>query len=211
MPCGAAAIAARAPQGTTIVKATRVAATDRAPEFCQVDAQVATPSNSVNVRLHLPAMWNGKFYFHGVGGYAGTVEAARPLEGDINSMLPGLIRGYAVASTDTGHKGTVTDASWALNNRAKVLDYAYRGTHAATVAAKSVTGTYYGSAPRLSYFAGCSNGGRQALMEAQRFPEDFDGIIAGDPATGTTSLNRTLGYQVPARIDGLTFPPRSSK
>jgi hypothetical protein len=196
LACEAGAIAARAPQGTTIVTATRVAAAGKVPELCQVDAQVATTSNSVNVRLWLPATWNGEFYFHGVGGYAGSVEPARPLEGDINSSLPGLIRGYAVASTDTGHQGTATDASWALNNPDKRLDYAYRGTHAATLAAKSVTGTYYGSAPRLSYFAGCSNGGRQALMEAQRFPEDFDGIIAGDPATGTTSLNRTLGYQI---------------
>ena len=88
------------------------------------------------------------------------------------------------------------DASWALNNPAKRTDYAYRGTHVAAVAGKALSHAYYGTAPRHAYFDGCSNGGRQALMEAQRYPEDFDGIIAGDPSFGTLGqLRRTLVYQ----------------
>src|SRR4030095_12123789 len=90
----------------------------------------------------------------------------------------------------------VTDASWALNNPAKRIDYAYRGTHVAAVAAKALSQAFYGMAPRYAYLDGGANGGRQALMEAQRYPEDFDGIIAGDPSFGTLGqLRRTLVYQ----------------
>ena len=196
--CNAETIARTAPAGTSIIKATPIAATATEPEFCQVDAQVTTQGNSVNVRLRLPLTWNGKFMFHGVGGFAGSVEPNPPSATNMNSMLPGLLRGYAVASTDTGHQGpgTGVDASWALNNRAKEIDYGHRGAHAATLAGKALTKAYYGNPPSLSYFAGCSNGGRMAVMEAQRYPEDFDGIIAGAPALGTTGINRTLGYQV---------------
>ena len=156
------------------------------PEYCRVDGHVATPGNTVNFRLGLPAAWNGKFLFEGVGGFGGT----------IGSLNAGLEKGYASASTDTGHQGSVIDASWALNNPAKRIDYAYRGTHVTAVAAKALSQAYYGTAPRHAYFDGCSNGGRQALMEAQRYPEDFDGIIAGDPSFGTLGqLRRTLVYQ----------------
>ena len=83
-----------------------------------------------------------------------------------------------------------------MNNPAKRIDFAYRGTHVTAVAAKALSQAYYGSAPRHAYFNGCSNGGRQALMEAQRYPEDFDGIIAGDPSFGTLGqIRRTLVYQ----------------
>jgi feruloyl esterase len=177
---------ARAPAGTTITQASMVAAIEKTPAYCQVDGFVATPGNTVNFRLGLPETWNNKFYFEGVGGFAGV----------IGPLKAGLDRGYASASTDTGHRGTGTDASWALNNPAKKIDYAYRGTHVTAVAAKALSEAYYGSTSRHAYFNGCSNGGRQALMEAQRFPEDFDGIIAGDPALGTMGqIRRTLTYQ----------------
>src|SRR4029077_11391047 len=140
----------------------------------------------VSFRLGLPAAWNGKFLFEGVGGFGGS----------IGQLTTGLEKGYASASTDTGHQGATTDASWALNNPAKRIDFAYRGTHVTAVAAKALSQAYYGSAPRRAYFNGCSNGGRQALMEAQRYPEDFDGIIAGDPSFGKLGqLRRTLVYQ----------------
>jgi feruloyl esterase len=90
-----------------------------------------------------------------VGGFGGTI-------GSLNAALE---KGYASASTDTGHQGVVTDASWALNNPAKRIDYAYRGTHVTAVSAKALSQAYYGRAPRHAYFDGCSNGGRQALME----------------------------------------------
>src|SRR5580765_432819 len=184
--CAVASLQQKAPPGTTITAASIVPAEKTTPEYCRVDGNVATPGNTVTFRLGLPASWNGKFYFVGVGGFAGT----------IGTLTPGLEKGYASASTDTGHQGAVTDASWALNNPAKRIDFAYRGTHVTAVATKALSAAYYGTAPRHAYFEGCSNGGRQALLEAQRYPEDFDGIIAGDPSFGTLGqLRRALVYQ----------------
>jgi feruloyl esterase len=184
--CTVSALQQKAPPGTTITATAVVPAEGTTSGYCRVDGHVATPGNTVNFRLGLPAAWNGKFFFEGVGGFGGT----------IGSLNAGLENGYASASTDTGHQGAVIDASWALNNPAKRIDYAYRGTHVTAAAAKALSQAYYGMAPRHAYFDGCSNGGRQALMEAQRYPEDFDGIIAGDPSFGTLGqLRRTLVYQ----------------
>lgn len=181
--CTLAAIQAKAPKGTTVTAATVVPATDKLPEHCRVDGYVATPGNEVNFQLGLPVQWNGKFFFSGVGGFAGYI-------GPLNA---GLTRGYASASTDTGHH--TNDASWGAN-RAKEIDYGYRGTHVTAVAAKELTAAYFGIPPAHAYFDGCSNGGRQALMEVQRYPADFDGIIAGDPSPGTPSqVGRALLYQ----------------
>jgi feruloyl esterase len=186
LACGVEELQAKALAGTTITQATIVDASGVTPRHCQVDAAVATPGNSVAVRLGLPATWNGKFYFEGVGIFGGA----------FGSLKAGLDRGYASASTDTGHRASPVDASWAAGSPSRVVDYAYRGTHVSAVAAKAITQAYYGAAPSHAYFNGCSNGGRQALMEAQRFPEDFDGLIAGDPALGTLGqIRRTLTYQ----------------
>jgi feruloyl esterase len=184
--CAVAALQQKAPPDTTITAAVMVPAEGKTPEYCRVDGHVATPGNTVNFRLGLPAAWNGKFLFEGVGGFGGS----------IGQLANGLEKGYASASTDTGHQGATTDASWALNSPAKRVDFAHRGTHVTAVATKALSQAYYGSAPRRAYFNGCSNGGRQALMEAQRYPEDFDGIVAGDPSFGTLGqIRRTLVYQ----------------
>src|SRR5207248_10098582 len=89
--------------------------------------------------------------------------------------------GYPPVGTDTGHQGPITDASWALNNLERQLNFGYLAVHRTSEAAKAIVRSYYGSNETKSYFSGCSNGGRQAMMEAQRFPDDFDGIIAGAP------------------------------
>ena len=181
--CTVASLQAKAPAGTTITGAKVVDGSDRVPRHCQVDGHAATPGNEVNFRLGFPERWNGKYYFVGVGG----------LGGSIGSLNKGLERGYASASTDTGH--SADDQSWG-SNRAKEIDYGHRGTHATAVAGKALAGAFYGRAPQHAYFEGCSNGGRQALMEVQRYPEDFDGIIGGDPATGTPmQVGRVLVYQ----------------
>ena len=99
--------------------------------------------------------------------------------------------GYAAASTDTGHHAGTTDASWALSHPEKIVDFGYRAIHETTDKAKAIVRAFYGDAPRRSYFSACSNGGRQALMEAQRFPADYDGIIAGAPASFWTHLLTT--------------------
>ena len=177
------AIQAKAPAGTTITKAAVVDASGAIPRHCLVDGHAVSSGNTVNLRLALPDAWNGKFLFLGVGGLGGTIA----------NLESGLRRGYATASTDTGHQASEPD--WA-SNRAKEIDYGHRGTHVATVAAKAVTAGFFGTAPRYAYFNGCSNGGRQALMEVQRYPGDFDGIIGGDPATGTPmQVGRGIVYQ----------------
>ena len=181
--CTVAAVQAKAAPGTTVTAAAIVEADGKLPKYCRVDGHVATPGNEVNFRLGLPASWNGKFFFVGVGGTGGT----------IGSLNAGLERGYASASTDTGHDAK--DPTWG-SNRAKEIDYGHRGTHATAVAAKALTASYFNRAPAHAYFNGCSNGGRQALMEVQRYPGDFDGIIAGDPATGTPmQVGRALVFQ----------------
>ena len=181
--CSVAAVQAKAPAGTTVTKAIVVEAAGAQPRHCLVDGHVTVPGNTVNFRLALPAAWNGKFYFQGVGGLGGA----------IGSLDVGLARGYASASTDTGHVSS--DPAWG-QNRAKEIDYGHRGTHVTAVAAVALTGTFYGRLPAHAYFNGCSNGGRQAMMEVQRYPGDFDGVIAGDPATGTPmQVGRAVFFQ----------------
>jgi feruloyl esterase len=181
--CAVATLQAKAPKGTTITGAKVVEATGDQPRHCEVDGHTATPGNEVNFRLGLPERWNGKYYFVGVGGLGGT----------IGRLDAGLARGYASASTDTGHEAS--DPTWG-SNHAKEIDYGHRGTHVTAVAGKELTASFYGRAPQHAYFNGCSNGGRQALMEVQRYPTDFDGIIAGDPATGTPmQAGRALVFQ----------------
>ena len=152
-----------------------------APEHCRV-AAVLTPSpdSHIEVEFWLPtADWNGKFEAVGNGGFAGNIS--------FPAMAAALREGYATASTDTGHKGG--SAVFALGHREKMVDFAWRSVHEMTVKAKSIISAYYGRGPRLSYWNGCSTGGRQGLKEAQRFPEDFDGILAGAPANYETHLH----------------------
>lgn len=181
--CSVAAIQAKAPKDTTITAAQAVAATDKSPAYCRVDGHVAVPGNEVNFRVGFPANWNGKFYFSGVGGLGGRIGA----------LDKGLARGYASASTDTGH--SADDPNWG-SSRAKEIDYGHRGTHVTAVAGKALTSAFYARPVQYAYFEGCSNGGRQAFMEVQRYPEDFDGIIGGHPATGTPmQAGRAFVYQ----------------
>jgi feruloyl esterase len=148
------------------------------PEFCRVAATLTPTSDSViNVEVWLPAAnWNGKFQAVGNGGWAGVISYA--------AMADALRAGYATASTDTGHTGP--GAAFVVGHPEKLIDFAWRSEHEMTAKAKAVIEHFYGSAPKLSYWNGCSTGGRQALKEAQQFPDDYDGIIAGAPANRTT-------------------------
>ena len=150
------------------------------PAFCRVMAEVSPTADSViKLEVWLPAAgWNGKFQGQGNGGFAGYI--------DYRAMGAAIKRGYATAGTDTGHAGF--DAAWALGHPEKVIDFGYRGLHEMTLKAKAITEAFYGGHPQHSYFASCSDGGREALMEAQRFPEDYDGILAGAPANYWTHL-----------------------
>lgn len=143
-----------------------VAATDALPAHCRVRGVV---NRAIRFEVTLPDNWNGRFMFTAVGGNAGYI-------GDTTSLLA---RGFAMASTDTGHE--IEDGNDFLGQPEARLDHAYRGVHLATLASKRVIAHYYGRNLDRSYLKGCSNGGRAALMEAERFPEDYDGIIAGAP------------------------------
>ena len=130
--------------------------------FCRVAATLKPSTDSdIKIEVWLPASgWNSKYQAVGNGGWAGNIS--------YSAMANALERGYATSSTDTGH--TVGSASFALGHPEKLIDYSYRSEHEMTVASKAIVTAYYGAAPKLSYFNGCSTGGRQALIEAQRFP-----------------------------------------
>jgi feruloyl esterase len=147
--------------------------------------------------MWMPASgWNGKYHHAGNGGYGGTL----PTSG--NQMLGGLWRGYAVAGTDMGHNAAVTPGgSFALGHPEKIVDWASRANHVTAVAAKLIIKAFYGATPRLSYFQGCSDGGHEALMEAQRFPDDFDGIIAGASADYWTHQSAAWVWEARAALD----------
>src|SRR6266850_2606402 len=143
------------------------------PAFCRVAATLKPSADSdIKIEIWLPASgWNGKFEAVGNGGWAGTIGYP--------AMAQALARGYATTSTDSGH--STPGGSFALGHPEKLIDFAYRSEHEMTVKAKAIVNAFYGSAPKYSYWNGCSAGGRQALKEAQMFPADFDGIIAGSP------------------------------
>jgi len=196
---------------TTVTAAERVAgpsftppsgrALANLPAFCRV---AATSQPSVRFEVWLPANgWNGKFEGVGNGANAGSIS--------YDAMAEGLRRGYAVASTDTGHATTnARDAQWAMGRPDLLIDFAYRGLHITTEHAKAIVRAFYNQPASRSYYVGCSTGGRQGLMEAQRFPEDYDGLIAGAPAANWTrfqagghlwavlSLNKDPESYVPA-------------
>jgi feruloyl esterase len=170
----------------TIASATLVSAAAPNPEYCDVKGSVTTSGDgaedgSANFEIMLPANWNQKFIFHGVGGLAGTLtSSANPADQPLF-----LERGYATAITDTGH--LAANPTWEYTapgtpDMPKVIDYFYRAVHDVTLAAKLLVKSYYHSETiRRSYFDGCSNGGKMGLVEATRFPSDYDGIISGSP------------------------------
>jgi tannase/feruloyl esterase len=148
------------------------------PAFCRVAATLKPTSDSdIKVEVWLPATgWNGKFLAVGNGAWSGSISYP--------AMADALRRGYATSSTDTGHVGNT--AEFALGHPEKLVDFGYRSVHEMTVKAKAIIGAHYGNALKYSYWSGCSAGGRQAMKEAQKYPADFDGIIAGSPGLDWT-------------------------
>jgi pimeloyl-ACP methyl ester carboxylesterase len=171
-----------------LFSATTVAATADLPGHCRVLGYVRP---AINFDIRLPAQnWNGKFYMVGCGGFCGTLDSDRP--GFTNAMNYGLRRNYAVSTMDSGHWGlSVLDGRWAYNNRLAEVDWGSRAVTETAKVTKTLIRAYYGEPQKKSYFAGCSTGGRMAAMEAQRYPDDFDGIISGAPALDYTGLVAT--------------------
>ena len=154
------------------------------PTYCKV-LGTAKPTTDSDIRFEVAIpegeAWNGRYLQVGNGGFAGVIPE--------HGILQGLTLGYATAGTDDGHQSTIgADASWALGHPEKVVDFGYRALKETTDAAKAIIAAHADRSPKFSYFLGCSDGGREALMEAQRYPDDFDGIVAGDPANHWTHL-----------------------
>ena len=152
------------------------------PAFCRVRGILRPTSDSViRFEVWMPVNdWNHRFLGAGNGGFAGSIS--------YSEMGDNLKRGFATAGTDTGHQGDAQDASWAYRHPEKIVDFGYRGLHLTTERAKAIVSRFYGEPAKKSYFDSCSDGGREALMEAQRFPADYDGILAGAPANDWTDM-----------------------
>ncbi len=168
-----------------IESAANVAATTKTPEHCDVRGTI-WPEDKFAVAL--PSVWNNRFYMVGNGGTAGVIS--------FGAMDTGLRKGYATASTDTGHdaekEALATFARTGPDNpnaERKRIDFGYLAVHETAVLAKKIVKAYYGEAPRFSYWVGCSTGGRQGLSEAQRYPEDFDGLVIGAPSLNGPGTN----------------------
>lgn len=167
---------------TSITSARQVAATSTTPAYCDILGYVA-PQIQFEVRLPL-STWNGDFFQTGCGGFCGSIP--------ISSCNASLSSNFAVAAENSGHVGS--DGLWALNNRSAEIDFGYRSPHVVALAAKALIKEFYGQGPQFSYYDGCSTGGRQALSEAQRYPHDFNGIIAGDAALQQNYLPVAQGW-----------------
>lgn len=172
--------------------------------FCRVMVEdKPTADSDIKIEVWLPSSgWNGKFRGQGNGGFAGEIGYA--------ALGSAVQAGYASAATDTGHAAGATDASWAIGHPEKIVDFAHRAIHDMTVIGKAVTKAFYGDAPQHTYFSSCSNGGRQALMEVQRYADDYDGVIAGAPANYWTHLLGGSLYNAQATtLDPASYIPIS--
>src|SRR5579859_5366863 len=169
------------------------------PAFCRV-AGIMHPTSDSAIRFEvwLPGeSWNNRSLGVGNGGFAGAIGYSQ--------FAAYLKRGFAVSGSDTGHQAESTDASWAFQHPEKVKDFGWRAVHLTAVHAREIIAAYYGKPQQKAYFDSCSDGGREALMEAERFPDDYDGILAGAPANQWSTM---LGAGV-AGLQNLIADPRS--
>jgi pimeloyl-ACP methyl ester carboxylesterase len=171
------------------------------PAHCRVEGVIDERTGrdgkpyGIGFALSLPAQWTGRFLFQGGGGLNGSV--APPVGPQFAGEQSALARGFAVASTDSGHQSTGFDATFFRDQKA-ALDFLYAGVAEVTVVAKAIIQRYYGKPQRHAYFVGCSTGGREAMMMSQRFPDYFDGIVAGAPAMRTSFSNLGLRHATAA-------------
>jgi hypothetical protein len=183
------------PDAPTVITAIEsVPAAGALPAYCRFKGTIAP---QINFELRLPVEWNGKFLMQGCGGMCGWLN--------MGATEDSLEKRYAVVNTDMGHADPPAVAIWAYDNRPAELDFAYRSTWTTAVVSKRIAEAFYGSAPKHSYFNGCSTGGRQGMIAAQRFPELFDGIISGAPVlnqTGTGLLHLLWSARANVGADG---------
>jgi len=163
------------------------------PAFCEVTALInPAPGSVITAVYRLPDNWNGKMLGLGGGGWSGQLALLAP-QANVLAATSGLPRGYATAQTDGGHPETTSaDPSWVRDNPAAVTDFSHRAIHETAVLGKAVVARYYGRAADRSYFQGCSTGGRMAMMETQRYPDDYDGVVAKAPVYSLLVQSSTL-------------------
>jgi feruloyl esterase len=182
-PPSCSELAALSLPNVIIVSAVEVAAAVDTPAHCEVEGLIDVEIG-FNLKIPVEADWNGKMFTHGNGGFAGYFQHQF-----VNSGPIPLQRGYAAVETDTGHKGASSiDGAPFLDNHERVVSFAYRAMHLSTVTAKSLIRAYFDRDIDYAYFQGCSTGGRQAMVESQRYPNDYDGIISGAPAYDLASI-----------------------
>jgi hypothetical protein len=179
---------------TIISNAVVVPSTADVPEYCRVTGAI---EKVILFEVDLPTAWNGKFFYAGGGGFNGSIPV----------LTHGVARGYATAGSDTGHQGEATDGSWALDNEQAQINYAYRATHLVSDVAKRIVRAYYAQTEKRSYWLGCSNGGKMGLMEIQRYPDDFDGVVIGNFVIDRTGLMTTYTWNAKALAEA-PIPPR---
>ena len=214
--CTADALNALNVPNVHVTGAKPVAAGNTAPAHCDVTGTVAThgegaPDGSAQIAMQLPDTWQQRFFFMGVGGNAGRLVPAV----NATDHAEALGKGYVVIVTDTGHTGNGTGADWVIapdgkRDAAKVADFFYRAAHDATVAGKQFAQAYYAAPVKHAYFDGCSNGGRMAMMEADRYPTDYDGIIAGDPGMDYNSVMLRFAVQKAALASSAAYLPQQT-
>ncbi len=191
-----------APSALILPRRSRPDAWTDHPAFCRVAATLEPSGDSnITIEVWLPSEgWNGRYQAVGNGGWAGVIN--------YREMARALRRGYATSSTDTGHVGN--GASFALGHPEKLIDFAYRSVHEMALKTKAIIEAFYGTPARYSYWNGCSTGGRQGLEEAQRFPGDFDGIVAVAPAINQARLNVSYVWVAQATLnDPASYIPAS--
>lgn len=181
---------------TTITSVTIVPAAGMIPEYCKVLGSIHDlPQSTILFEVSMPtSKWNGKYFVAGGGGYNGVIP----------KLTQALAEGYAAAGSDTGHEAK--NVNWALNNLDAQNNYAYLATHVVTLIGKQILRTFYNQHERLSYFVGCSNGGKMALAEIQRYPDDFDAAISGDPVIDRTKLMMQYAWNAQA-LAAAPIPP----
>ncbi|HXU19721.1 MAG TPA: DUF6351 family protein, partial [Verrucomicrobiae bacterium] len=180
------------------------------PSYCRADGVIDPRTGfdgkpyAIGFAIALPDKWNGRFLFQGGGGLNGSINP--PYGGQATGEAPGLARGFAVVSTDTGHKGAVFDAAF-MKDQLASLDFAYIAVGKVAVLAKQIIAQYYGQPAKHSYYDGCSTGGREGMLMSQRYPTYFDGIVSGDPAMRTGYSNIGLTW---ARVAFAQMAPKDT-
>jgi feruloyl esterase len=184
---------------TRITAASVVAATASQPEYCDVLGYI---QSQIKFELKLPTTtWQGRYLEMGCGGFCGSITPTT-----FPACRTQLGGDFAIASTNDGHDASGTDALWAGQDPQQRIDFGYRSVHVLAIAAKAIQAAYYGQAPTHDYFVGCSDGGREGLDEAQKYPDDFDGIVAGAPANGMSTDPMYLAWGVDANSDASGQP-----